>query len=242
MDKFTQFTHKFLGVPNTGDTGANKGQCVGLVQEWINVFNLPQVWGHAKDIFDNAPTASFEKFKNKAGIYPKAGDIFCYNSSWGGGYGHIGVIISSDPKEDSYTIFEQNLPTGSPPIITKRKNWNGVIGWLRIKAYKPELPEEGCAEKVQLLDSKITKLTSKLASKEELVKTLEKSNTSLREAFRALEDEINTVRSDYRETITNLEEQIDKLEREANQSEPPSPPEEKKSFWDLIKIIFKGGV
>lgn len=238
MDKFQSFVHKFLGVPNTGDTGANKGQCVGLIQEWINVFNLPQVWGHAKDIYDNAPESQYLKFENKAGSYPIKGDIFCYNSSWGGGYGHIGVIVSSDPKEDSYTIFEQNLPTGMPPVITKRKNWNGVIGWLRIKDYKPE--EDNFEEQVKALEKKLNNLNSKLDSKDKLIKTLETSDKSLRKALRASEEQIISLKEEHETTIKELNREIEELKKKADQGEPTSPPTETQTFWELIKILIWG--
>lgn len=142
-----EFIKKYTGVNNVGNTPENRGQCVGLVSVWMDVFNIPHLWGHAKDLFNNAPETHFQKIKNKQYVYPVAGDILVYDSTWGGGYGHTGIIVSCDPESDSYKIFEQNLPTGHAPQTAIRNNWKGVIGWLRIRGYSP--PKENPCEELE---------------------------------------------------------------------------------------------
>lgn len=137
------FIQKYMGVKNVGNTDANKGECVGLVMVYIDeVLNLSHIWGHARDLFNNAPESEWEKVENSPNVYPSAGDIMCWGASWGGGFGHTGVVESSSPSTDSFICFEQNYPTGSSPHLVTRKSWNGIIGWLHPKnsTQEPNLP------------------------------------------------------------------------------------------------------
>ena len=127
-----QFIKKYEGIL-CGNTDDNFGQCTGLVNLWIDNLNLQHCWGHAKDIYANAKTSEYEKIENSPNAYPQAGDIVCWNSNMGGGYGHIAIVKSSNKSEDSFTVFEQNNPLGSPPIVHEYLDWSNVIGWLTPK-------------------------------------------------------------------------------------------------------------
>lgn len=120
------FIKKYTGV-RCGNTDANFGECVGLVMLWIRELGLSHVWGHAKDIFANAKESEFEKIKNSPDLYPEEGDIIVWDY---GTHGHAAIVVSSDKKDDLFTVFEQNNPVGSPPKITRYTNWGNVIGWL----------------------------------------------------------------------------------------------------------------
>jgi len=139
------FIKKYEGVPNIGNTDANKGECVGLVMVWVENLGKSHFWGHAKDLFANAPEDEWDRIENSPSSYPKAGDIMCWGASWGGGYGHTGVVESSSPSTDSFICFEQNYPTGSPPHLVTRKAWNGIIGWLSPK----NSDNNGCEQKLE---------------------------------------------------------------------------------------------
>lgn len=142
-----EFIKKYEGKEDVGNTPGNIDQCVGLVMVWVEELGLPHFWGHAKDLYANAPEQHFIKIPNSPDAYPIEGDILVYGSSWGGGYGHTGIIVSSNPQEDSYKIFEQNIPLEQNPRVVTRDNWNGAIGWLRPKVYTPDPCAEVKAER-----------------------------------------------------------------------------------------------
>ena len=52
------------GRNDVGDTSANKGQCVGLVETWIDVFGYPHIWGNAVDLLSNADPNFYEIILN----------------------------------------------------------------------------------------------------------------------------------------------------------------------------------
>lgn len=133
MINLEDFIKKYEGVANSGNTPENKGECVGLIALWVDNLELSHIWGHAKDIFANASPNEWDKIENSPDRYPEAGDIMLWGSTWGGGYGHTGVVESSSPSTDSFICFEQNYPIGNPPKLTTRKSWNGIIGWLHPK-------------------------------------------------------------------------------------------------------------
>lgn len=133
MKTLTQFIADLNGKGNIGNTPENKGQCVGLAFAWILNLGHSHFYGHAKDLYANAPTSEYTKIKNSPNVYPIAGDIPVWDKSVGGGYGHIAVVIGSNKADDSFTVIEQNNPLNAPCRVYTYKNWNGVIGWLRPK-------------------------------------------------------------------------------------------------------------
>jgi len=98
------------------------------------------------------------KIPNSPNAYPVAGDLMCWDSSMGGGYGHIAIVTESNADEDSFTVFEQNNPLGSPPKITKYTKWNGVIGWLRPKVLAEQ--NDDCEKKIKELEKQIQSVTT----------------------------------------------------------------------------------
>lgn len=125
--RLAQFRTRWRGVAGVGDTAANKGQCVGLVEVWIDTLGLPHVWGNAKDLLVDASVDHFDRVLNKPMNYPAPGDIIVWGESWGGGYGHTGVVVSAGVM--SFTAFQQNDPDGSAPH-EKSYGYSGVVGWL----------------------------------------------------------------------------------------------------------------
>jgi hypothetical protein len=129
--RLLDFIDQYSGVANVGDTPENVGECVGLIEAWLNEQGHPQnVWGNAKDLLANAGP-EFEVIGNSEANYPLPGDILCFNGRWGGGYGHTGVVTSADPQ--TFTLFEQNNPTGSAPHLVQHSNYSNVQGWMRLK-------------------------------------------------------------------------------------------------------------
>ena len=87
-------------VSNPTDNPKNqyRGECVSLIQQYLNqVFGVafaPR--GHARDFVP----PSFTRIDKS--LPRKAGDIIRYNSAYGGGYGHIGII------DDGGKFLDQN--------------------------------------------------------------------------------------------------------------------------------------
>lgn len=88
-------------VANPHPNNGYKGQCVSLIQQYLNkVFEIPfQAHGNAKDWAINIPNG----FTKVSGT-PQIGDIVVYGASYpgSGGYGHIAFI------DVNGKFFEQN--------------------------------------------------------------------------------------------------------------------------------------
>ena len=150
QDKLNQFINTWTGIL-CGDTTLNTGQCTGLSEVWMDNLNLntPHEYGNACDLLTNANTNNFDVIYNTPSGFPLPGDIMVWGTSWGGGYGHTGVIVTADVN--SFTCFEQNNPTGHAPQINGHSNYNGVLGWLHSHWIAPIItppPLEGLAIQV----------------------------------------------------------------------------------------------
>jgi hypothetical protein len=121
------FVQEYLGLPNTGDTAGNLGQCVGLVEKWLDANSLPHIWGNAKDLPDNIDPNVFKYTPNTPTNYPQPGAIVCWDDSWGAGFGHTAIVLAA--RVMFLAVFEQNNPTGSPPIVATH-GYDGVLGWI----------------------------------------------------------------------------------------------------------------
>ena len=214
--KLNDFIKKYTGV-KCGNTDGNFGQCTGLAMLWTENLGLAHTWGNAKDIYNNAKTSDFQKIPNSPNAYPVAGDLMCWNGKTGGGYGHIAVVTESNADEDTFTVFEQNNPLGSPPKISKYTKWNGVIGWLRPKVLAEQTDD--CEKKIKELESNLQKVTTekdkyKNEAREgrsqikELEKELENRNTFVEKltlATKELENQLNNCKvenANLRDKIT----------------------------------------
>jgi len=125
------FVRSYLGKAGTGDTPGNRGQCVGLIEVWLDRHNLPHIWGNAKDLLANAPPAVYTVVQNGPVNYPSCGDVVVWDASWGGGYGHTAVAIAATSMQ--LVVFEQNDPDGAPPLVATH-GYEGVAGWLHLSA------------------------------------------------------------------------------------------------------------
>lgn len=112
-----------VGNPTADSNNRYLGQCVSLVQQYINkVFGIPfQPRGHAKDWASNANVLSY--FDRVSTIQP--GDIIVYPGKFGGGYGHIAVALGNG------MMLDQNGGGGLRVAI--RQVWPGYSAILRRK-------------------------------------------------------------------------------------------------------------
>ena len=155
--KLNDFIKKYTGV-KCGNTDGNFGECVGLAMLWTENLGIGHTWGNAKDIYANAKTSDFLKIPNSPNAYPVAGDLMCWDKTMGGGFGHIAIVTESNADEDTFTVFEQNNPLGSPPKITKYTKWTNVIGWLRPKVLAEQTDD--CEKKIKELEKELQKVTT----------------------------------------------------------------------------------
>lgn len=127
---FTAFVQHLFGVRYVGDTDQNKGQCVGLVEAWLDVWAKPHIWGDAKDLLANADPKHYVVTANGPSNYPPPGAIVVWDSTWGGGAGHTAVVVAATAL--LLGVFEQNNPEGAPPLLGTHP-YDGVLGWLTFR-------------------------------------------------------------------------------------------------------------
>jgi CHAP domain len=127
MIDLATFITKYLGKANTGDNAANRGQCVGLIEAWLDENSKPHIWGNAAQLLANADPKTYRKTTNIPTNHPPPGAVVCWNSTWGGGFGHTAIVVAANVN--ALVVFEQNDPTGSPPVVATH-NYSGVAGWL----------------------------------------------------------------------------------------------------------------
>lgn len=109
--------------------GAYGCQCVDLAQFYNRdvVGNPSRFTGNAKDII-NQPGSKYREILNSPTNYPKPGSVIVFGSSWGGGYGHVAIVLTADPYK--FTAINQNNPYGTASHVTSFPNYSGVVGWL----------------------------------------------------------------------------------------------------------------
>lgn len=114
--------------------GMYGAQCVDLVNGYArDVHKMKYSRGHGKDKVTNFCRDYGWKFispKDKAQI----GDVVSWDSSWGGGYGHTGVVISDTGTY--LKVFDQNPK--APTVRTVRKD--GLVGYARPTRYIQPAP------------------------------------------------------------------------------------------------------
>lgn len=220
MKTLTQFIADLNGKGNIGNTPENKGQCVGLAFAWILNLGQSHFYGHAKDLYSNAPTSEYTKIKNSSSVYPQAGDIVVWDKSAGGGYGHIAVVIGSNKADDSFTVIEQNNPLNAPCRVFTYTNWKGVIGWLRPKNLPTDTTEaleakieelrtqrEEYRKEISILQDNIKKCAE---AKEKFALDAKIASATLIER----EDQHRTIVEDFNKQLEEKTKEIGELEYE----------------------------
>lgn len=129
MDKLQQFIFAFNGQKNIGDTSENKGQCVGLIEEWLDeTLHLSHVWGNAMDLLSNAdPKVYTVEYNTPTGIPPR-GSVLVFKKEFNGTVGHTGIVTKADVN--TFELFEQNNPTGAGCRLHTYPNYANVLGWI----------------------------------------------------------------------------------------------------------------
>lgn len=109
--------------------GAFGAQCVDLANHYhINVCGGGgQVFANGNQWFNNAPSSLYAKFPVGGANGERAGkgDIACWNAFYGGGYGHVAIVL--EDLGGSLRVMTQN--PGPANITTLSKQ--GLQGYLR---------------------------------------------------------------------------------------------------------------
>jgi len=127
-----------------------KWQCVEFVKRFFlqaHHHEMPDVWGHAKDFFDESiehgrlnTKRGLLQFKNGGNIYPKTGDLLVFTN---GGFGHVAIICRVTTND--VEVIQQNVI--GHPRQKFRLTWTPSsfqigdsyqpAGWLRVPKKQP---------------------------------------------------------------------------------------------------------
>lgn len=117
-------------------------QCVDEVSDYsILVAGGTRFSGNAKDIFGEQPDIYtwVRNITGPNGNVPPKGSVFFYGSTWGGGFGHCGVVLSAD--SNTVTLLEQNV--SAPRVTVGTHGYGGAIGWGIPKRDVNQVPTQG---------------------------------------------------------------------------------------------------
>lgn len=205
------FINKYLGKGSVGNTPENTGQCVGLVMKWLkDTLGNPHVWGHAKDLLQNADRSAYEVIMNTPDGVPQAGDVICWNGRMGGGFGHTAIIVKANVN--TFEVLEQNNPTGANVRLHTYPNYNFIQGWLRPKNFGEDLVEKYRAEADQNRKDRDHNYNLYIAMRDENEK-LKKTITELEGAVRRLEEENTGLKREIHETAKATAVLADQLKK-----------------------------
>jgi hypothetical protein len=133
MADLNAFIAQYNGQTNVGDTDANRGQCVGLIEVWTDALGEPHTWGNADQLLADADQSAFDVIFNTPSNFPSPGDIVVWGAGWEGSrVGHC--AIATDANAGALTVFEQNDRLdggdGACRVFTLPTQYSGVLGWL----------------------------------------------------------------------------------------------------------------
>lgn len=139
---YSNGTYTGSGWPSNRGSFGFLYQCVEYVKRYYNASNWT---GHAYQYWDNALGWNLDRYSNGQTLTPpQAGDILVFNTSTGGGFGHVSIVTSvrlpSGNQAGSVAIIDQNRSATDPRFsysLTRDANGNyriansALIGWLR---------------------------------------------------------------------------------------------------------------
>ncbi len=208
--RLQSFIAQYTGVI-TGDTPPNIGQCVGLSEKWLDVFNLPHIWGNAKDLLTNATDPSYTVIKNSPTNSPAPGDIFVFDDSFGGGFGHTGIVTSADVN--TVTLFEQNDTLGNAPQL-KTYTYNGALGWIHPNIFTPTtnqtMTDQQVTDQLNAQIAATSQCQNQLKAATDQITSIQNQLTTETETVQSLQGELKDAKSE----IATLQAQLDGEQKE----------------------------
>lgn len=110
--------------------GAYGAQCVDLARSYSqNVVGTGAIMGNGRDWYA-AGAASGAYTQVGPGAKAQKGDIACWGASWGGGWGHVAIVLGDNGG--SISTMTQN----PGPARVENFGKNGLQGYLRPKRWK----------------------------------------------------------------------------------------------------------
>lgn len=92
--------------------------------------------GIYENYWSNGNSTNYTRIANASNILPKPGDHLVWDRSWGGGAGHVAVVVRAD--WNTVTVLEQNAPAGSATRV-HTYSWDAIDtdiqGWLHAKKW-----------------------------------------------------------------------------------------------------------
>jgi surface antigen len=186
-----------------GITGPDQGQCTAVAHAWEQMLGLGIVYGNAKDTYANADPAVYDKVLNIPGDlnnFPPAGAIVVWDSKWGGGYGHIAVVVSADGN--TMQVLEQNDGDNGITHVGQH-NYQDVLGW-----FIPKILEQS-NEEVAMNAQQETQAYEIILNREPDI-AVPSGRTGLQFILDA-QAELAQQRANTASTLTGLQSQIDAL-------------------------------
>ncbi|WNN95972.1 minor tail protein [Arthrobacter phage Hirko] len=122
---FDRFAAKYRGVAIDAD-GAFGAQCVDLTKRYAKELFGVNISGNGNQWFANgAASGAFTQISKDA--TPMKGDIACWGAFYGGGYGHVAIVIANNGG--SLRVLTQNPGAVHEDTLSKQ----GLQGYLRPK-------------------------------------------------------------------------------------------------------------
>lgn len=135
------FIAQYQGANGVGDTPQNDGQCVGIVELWLDMLSQPHIWGNACDLGTYAASYpnNYVVIQNGPTNFPVPGDIIVLPAGWGGSsVGHCGIVTAADPN--TFTMFEQNDRIGGGDgrcRLWHFSQYYAGMSWIHLKVLDP---------------------------------------------------------------------------------------------------------
>lgn len=213
---------KYLGKSNIGTNQYDTGECVGLynkvVQDVTGILYPIQGAQGAKDLITakNTRPDLFQQIKNNPNDpnqLPQVNDWVVWGSTWGGGWGHVACVVSSDAN--SFTSIEQNFVYHK--VTEQWHDYKGVIGWIRYTPPAPVNPCAGVKNELAAAQTTINQQKSQIDQLNAQVKTLTDANTKLTKQvtdLTAINTQLLEQNASQALQITELNSQIEELNKQ----------------------------
>ena len=134
MMTFNEWVNRYLNTAIDYD-GSSGAQCVDLCKCYLKeVHNVPQfsIGGSARNYWTRTfkQLAKFEKIENTKTFVPKKGDIAVWDSSKGGGHGHVAICTG---EGDTKAFYSYDMNWNGKAMKKVKHDYSGFYGVLRPK-------------------------------------------------------------------------------------------------------------
>lgn len=173
-------------------------QCMDLAHQFaveVNSQDFPAAPA-AKDVWGKT-IAGYDKIANTPDGVPQKGDIIIWGTGVGA-YGHIAVFDHGN--QNAFTSFDQNWPLNSL-CHYQNHNYNGVLGWLRVKVAPSQSPPVQHLEitdqtKIPQIDNKeVQQIKSELQSKNSRIQELDATIGKFDTVIQGLKQEVERLKN-----------------------------------------------